>query len=77
METTDGSTAGQGKSLPTDLKLKKLSLEQVKRIDEILASLGDYGEVHLIVQHGQLRYINRVQRYKAWIIEDGSDDSSG
>jgi hypothetical protein len=55
------------------LQLKKLTLEQVRRIDEILASLGDYGEVHLVVQHGELRYINRVQSYKAWNIGDGSE----
>ncbi len=50
----------------TGLKLKKLDLEQVKDIDEMLASVGDYGEVHLIVQHGELRYINRVESHKAW-----------
>jgi hypothetical protein len=49
-----------------DLKLRLLSLEQVRRIDEMLASLGDYGEVHLVIQHGQLRYINRVESHKAW-----------
>ena len=29
----------------------------VKMIDEALASLGDFGEVHLIVQKGRLRFI--------------------
>jgi len=48
------------------LKLKKLTLEDVKHIDQILASLGDYGEVHLVVQHGELRYINKVESFKAW-----------
>ena len=50
----------------TGLKLRLLNLEQVRRIDEMLASLGDYGEVHLVIQHGQLRYINRVESHKAW-----------
>lgn len=50
----------------TGLKLKKLDLEQVKHIDEMLASVGEYGEVHLIVQHGELRYINRVESHRAW-----------
>ena len=50
----------------TGLKLKKLDLEQVKDIDEMLASVGEYGEVHLIVQHGELRYINRVESHRAW-----------
>ncbi len=49
-----------------DLGLKKLTVDQIRRIDSLLASLGDYGEVHLIVQHGELRYINKVESYKAW-----------
>jgi hypothetical protein len=48
------------------LKLRMLDLEQVRRIDEMLASIGDYGEVHLVIQHGELRYINRVESHKAW-----------
>lgn len=51
------------------LQLKKLTLEQVKRIDEVLNSLGDYGELHLIIQNGELRYINRVQSFSARNIE--------
>ncbi len=47
-------------------KLKRLSPQQVQRIDDFLTSLGDYGEVHLIVQNGELRYINTVESHKAW-----------
>ena len=47
------------------IRLKKLTLEQVKHIDEVLASLGDYGELHLIIQHGELRYINKVESFSA------------
>ena len=54
------------RELPPDLELKKLNVEQVRRIDALLASLGDYGEIHLIVQHGELRYINKVESYRAW-----------
>lgn len=50
---------------PGDLELKNLTPEQVQKIDEFLASVGDYGEVDLIVQHGELRYINSVQSHKA------------
>ncbi len=45
-------------------KLKNLTPEQVQKIDEFLTSVGDYGEVDLIVQHGELRYINRVESHK-------------
>ncbi len=47
-------------------KLKKLTIQQVKQIDDALASIGDYGEVHLILQHGELRYVNKVESQKAW-----------
>ena len=48
------------------LKLSKLSLEQIRRIDAVLASLGEYGEVHLVIKNGELRYINKVESFKAW-----------
>lgn len=54
-----------------DYQLKMLTPEQVKRIDELLLSVGEYGEVRLIVQKRELRYLNRVESYKAW------DDSLG
>jgi hypothetical protein len=54
------------KAISRAIVLKKLDLEQVRRIDEMLDSLGDYGELHLIIQHGELRYINRVESVKAW-----------
>jgi hypothetical protein len=67
MLQSDGS---RRKDDPEGLKLKKLNLDQIRRIDALLASLGDYGEIHLIVQHGELRYINKVESYKAWKDDD-------
>ena len=57
--------------LPNDLQLLRLTLEQVQRIDRMLAEVGEYGEVHIIVQKGELRYINKVESYKLWR-EDGN-----
>jgi len=54
------------------LKLKKLNTEQIIRIDEMLDSLGDYGELHLVVQHGNLKYINKVESFKAPTNSDSS-----
>jgi hypothetical protein len=64
----DDQESSNKKALPSDLKLYKLTLEQIKRIDEMLDDLGEYGEVHLIVQRGELRYINKVQSYR---LQDG------
>jgi hypothetical protein len=52
------------------LKLGKLTSEQIGEIDAYLHLVGDYGEVHLIVQNGKLRYINTVTSHKASIIEE-------
>ena len=37
-----------------NLLLQKLTSRQVKRIDEMLEEVGEYGEVHIIVQNGEL-----------------------
>jgi hypothetical protein len=65
MGASDNTSRGSNFSLSSQ-KYKKLNLEQVKQIDEALDSIGDYGEVHLILQHGELRYINKVESQKAW-----------
>jgi hypothetical protein len=51
-------------SLGKPPKAKALTPQQVQRINEFLQTLGDYGEIHLIVQRGELRYINKVESYK-------------
>ena len=59
-------------SLPNDLKLKKLTVEQIEQIDEFVASVGDYGEVQLVIQHGELKYINKMESHKAWNDKEGN-----
>lgn len=49
-----------------DLRLKKLTSQQVEQIDELLESLEEHGELRLIVQRGVLKYINRVEKHPAW-----------
>lgn len=60
------SNKSQLESDHTTLRLKKLTEQQVEQIDELLALLEEHGEVHLIVQRGVLKYINKVEKYKAW-----------
>ncbi|MFM8425900.1 MAG: hypothetical protein ACKOBL_12050 [Chloroflexota bacterium] len=45
-------------------QLEMLTLQQIIMIDNLLKSLGQFGEVHLIVSHGELRFINKVESYK-------------
>ncbi len=44
------------------LGLRRLTEQQIRQIDIALESVGEYGEVHLIIQHGERKYINRVER---------------
>jgi hypothetical protein len=64
------SAALKKKILPVDLQLSKLTLEQVRRIDMLLAEIDDYGEVRIIVQKGELRYISKINSYKLFDKED-------
>lgn len=67
MDSSDNSLPA---SLLNSLRLKKLTMEQVEQIDKFLASVGEYGEVHLIVQRGELKYVNKMESHKAWKDED-------
>lgn len=57
-------------SLLNASRLKKLTVEQIQQIDHYLAALEEYGEVHLIVERGVLKYINMIERHKAWKDDD-------
>ena len=46
-------------------RLRRLTPAQVLRVDELLTQVGEYGEVRLIVQHGQLRFINKTESFSA------------
>lgn len=52
-----------------DLNLVKLTRDQIQRIDQLLVELGDYGELHIIIEHGDLRYVNEVKSHKFWDLE--------
>lgn len=53
--------AGRGGGSP----LRFLDLKQVRMIDEALASLGEFGEVRLVIQKGQLRYLVTQRSFDA------------
>lgn len=60
------SHKSQPASTSGDLRLKKLTEQQVEQIDELIELLGEHGEIHLIVQRGILKYINKVEKHKFW-----------
>jgi hypothetical protein len=51
--------------------------EQVQQINEFLLAIGDYGEIHLIEQHGEQRFINRrLERFKVYCNDNGRSVTS-
>jgi hypothetical protein len=59
------------------LKLRKLTPQLIEEIDEYLASIGDYGEIRLVVQNGELRYINTMASHKAWMAANWHEENTG
>lgn len=53
-----------------------LDISQIIMIDEALTSLGEYGEVRLIVEKGRLRYLVTQKSYDALKWQPGSLDDS-
>jgi Holliday junction resolvase-like predicted endonuclease len=45
--------------------LRFLDLRQVRMIDDALANLGEFGEIRLVIQKGQLRYLVTQRSYDA------------
>ena len=54
MNTSDSQSPERRKRSSS---LKFLAPNQVMMIDEALATLGDYGEVRLIIEKGRLRFL--------------------
>jgi len=53
--------SGEGRSYVP----KNIELHQITMIDEALGSLGDFGEVRLIVEKGRLRFLVTQKSYDA------------
>lgn len=53
--------------------VKGLTPEQIREINAYLDSLGEYGEIRLVVQRGELRYINTVASHKVAGVNQGQE----
>ena len=49
----------------TRLGYKFLQEDQIAMIDEALASLGEFGEVRLVVEKGRLRFLIKQESFDA------------
>lgn len=71
MPTFSPETEKRFRTLDDD-DLRFLQPRQVAMIDEALASLGQFGEVHLRVERGRLRYIVTQTSFDAIKWQPGS-----
>ena len=55
--------------------LEFLDLRQVSMVDEALNSLGDYGEVRLVVEKGRLRFLITQRSFDTLKWQPGSIES--
>jgi len=51
---------------------KALTPEQISMIEEALASTGEYGEVRLIIEKGQIRFVTVSRSFDALKWQNGS-----
>jgi hypothetical protein len=56
--------------LRLDRPLRVLKSEHIRQIDDALAELGPFGEVRIIKQRGNLRFIQKVENES---ITEGSE----
>jgi hypothetical protein len=71
METEIRNT-GSPMSVREGKETQFLNSEQVMMIDEALRSLGDFGEVRLVVEKGRPRFLVTQKSYDALKIKPGS-----
>ncbi len=57
---------------PAELKFLKAS--QIRMIDEALELVGEFGQVHLVVERGRLRFLVTEKSFDVFKWEPGSLD---
>jgi hypothetical protein len=67
--------SSEGSRSKTNTDGFRLTSDQIDQINEALSSVSEYGEVHLVIQRGVLKYINILNSHKAW--QDENKDADG
>lgn len=68
--------SSEGYTSKTNADGFRLTSDQINQINEALSSVSEYGEVHLVIQRGVLKYINVLNSHKAWRDEHEDADRS-
>lgn len=58
--------SSDGKQLELDRPLLFLSPQEISLIDDLLSSLGLFGELQLLVEDGHLRLVAKTKSYDAF-----------
>ncbi|MBI3914320.1 MAG: hypothetical protein HY327_09080 [Chloroflexi bacterium] len=45
----------------SDVKLERLDALEIKKIEEALKKVGAFGEVHLVVEKGRVRFVRTLK----------------
>lgn len=61
VETPDSNLATQ---TPPPLKLRYLTQAQLVRLENLLDDVGEYGELHLIIEKGHIKFVQVVKSQK-------------
>lgn len=61
IETSDSTLAMQ---TPPPLKLRYLTQAQLIRLEKLLDDVGEYGELHLIIEKGRIKFVQLVKSQK-------------
>lgn len=61
IETSDVTLAMQ---TPPPLKLRYLTEAQLIRLEKLLDDVGEYGELHLIIEKGRIKFVQLVKSQK-------------
>ena len=69
------TTPSERTEAPANLNF--LQPDQIKMIDEALSAIGEYGEVRLVVEKGQIRFLTVTRSFDALKWHPGQSNNGG
>lgn len=67
----DKQTLTRSRYRKLETKQLRLTSNQITMIEEAIAVVGDFGEIHLVVNHGRLQYITAQKSFNAHTYSPG------
>ena len=70
-QTLSSISKDKGTVIVLEQPLRVLTPEQIAYIDQLLASLGAFGEIRLIKKGGKLRFVEKLESFDASYYGEG------